>query len=1254
MNGITGIILLFLIGFTSAIHPPVIGDLKRELCEDIPIGGYAFTIWATDADNDRLTYSMSGEDARFFLVNANTGNVTVKSYLDREAKSVLLPDVTVSDDESLSTALVGTTLFTVRATDDDIGAAGRVTYNIDDVTPEKGSSLFNIGSTSGVVTLVGQLNYTHLSSFYWLKINASDGGGQCGNGDYVPPLSSMTFSVVTVEDRPDLDPRFTRLPYFASVEEHSPKDMSILEVLAIDPDTGINDIIKYSIEHSSKEGLFKISENEGIISVMSSIDREEVGDDVTLTVKATESSLDINGVYASTTAEVQINIININDNIPTFLKCEGTALSCVNETQFTGEIEEHSPGLIPLKMKVQDRDKNSKISLTLEGTDKNIFSVEPSLAISESDVQLMVRQSQELDFEKICTFVVQVIATDQENTTFQSTATVTIKIKDINDNIPEFPKDTYQITVPEHSPNGTVLDTIVAEDPDTMDKDKLVYSLLPESIRLYFDVEPHTGAIYVANSTLIDREVRSLYSATLQAKDTSNKTGSTVLEITLNDINDKPPVMNRNSYQEFVKEGQNFQLQIQADDADDPETQNSQIVYAIVPSVYSNNFTIDPNTGMLKNNGELDRESLDPKLNGKIELIVTATDKGVPALSSNATVTINIDDINDNAPQFDKSSYKFFVKEGVKGAYVGTVSAEDLDQTAEFNRISFSIIEGSFGSFIIRSYQKQQGYGGNITVDQDIELDYESDRNKFKLQVQATDMEQDSDVVMVDVDVLDVNDERPEFIPSGPLTVKEGINISEPIGNFTAVDKDGNHLLVYELESLKCICGGTLENCNWFILDPSGEIRVTPGIEIDYEKCNQAVMEAQVVDKNTEKGENNSATPGVMVINIEDINDNAPEFITSNSVFVVVSEMASKGTSVAAVAATDRDSGINKVIVFKVTAVEFKDTNNQITPIRTLFEAITTQQNNIYVGIIQPTENLDTSLKGKYLVTVSATDTGDLSNSTVLELFTVDESYKVKLEFTSSIEEVESNKDEIERVLTAATKTKVHILGFSSVADQTTRAQVKTVAEAYFVYPNGTALNYNSVTKLLSDPEYVLILGELGLAQVGSSPLDDKGPDTVQYVLVGIVGGLIIVLVILITSLMCTRRNYQRKLKAANAINNAAMLASENQTSGAVVPGTNKYNMEGANPVLNLNIDTALVLDMDAESSDVDKVSLNSLDYSEDMSDKDTNPEKEKERKHKLAYIEPLDEALAHHGQKKGSDSDYLAFNNPLFSATDL
>ncbi|XP_068570546.1 cadherin-related family member 2 [Cebidichthys violaceus] len=1290
MEGITGImIVLCLIGLSNANTSPTINGVVYEVCEDAPIDAYVFTINATDAENDILTYSLVAPNAEYFTVDKNTGSVSVKNTLDRELIAVMELGVVVEDGsyttrgkltiilleandnrpifqnspydiEIPENTPVGASLFRAHATDGDTSNGAVIQYSIDEVTPNDGVSLFSIVPVTGEVRLSGRLNYTALSTFYRLKINATDGGGSCfyNTTNY---FSSIAFSFITVKDVPDLNPQFISIPYVGRVEENAPLGQSVFKVTALDQDTGVNDDIIYSIQESTAEGLFAISTTDGIISVLSHIDREDVGDTVTLIVKATESKANIHGFQANTTAEVQINIIDVNDNRPEFYKC-ADELHCVVESHFTGEVVEHWLGSVFINMTVKDLDKTAQTDLTLEGDDKDVFSVQPQFTTTDSIVQLQVKEPQKLDFEEKQQMVLQVIAIDKKEPAFHSTATVTINIKDANDNSPTFPQDTYKLNVIEHSPVGTILATLTAEDPDTMDQGKITYSLLPDSILLYFDVEPRTGAVYVKNATLLDREVRSLYSATLQARDTDGKPGSTVLEITVTDINDHAPIINRDTYREFVKEGEALELQIEATDADDSDTENSQIVFGIVPSKYSDNFTINPDTGVLRNTGELDREALDPKLNGMIELNVTATDKGTPSLSTMVTVIINVEDVNDNTPQFKASSYKFSVKEGEKGAFVGSVLAEDLDQTTEFNRISFSIIEGSFGSFIIRTFADEGGYRGNITVDPDIELDYESARKQFQLQVEATDLEQKKAVVTVEVDVLDVNDERPEFKPSEPVTVKENINISGAVGSFTAQDKDGNHSLVYELESIKCRCNGSLTPCSWFILDPTGEVRVNPEHTVDYEQCDQVLMEAQVVDEYTEKGENNSVTAGQMVINIEDINDNAPEFIFSDSVFVVVSETASKGTSVAGVTATDRDSGINRQIDFKVTAVQFKDTNDQTSNMRMLFEAVTTQQKDIYVGIIQTSETLDTSLKGKYLVTVSATDTGDLSTSTVLEIFAIDESYKVELAFTKPQTVIEESINQITRALTAATKAAVEIVSIRSDTAEAFRVSGNTIIVAYFVYSNGTALTFNEVEKMISDPQHSLVLIELGLADIGKTPVIEPETDPLKYVLLGMVAGLVIVLAVLTTSLMCTRRNYKRKLKAAKAMNSAAMVTSDNQKSGPVVPGTNKYTMEGANPVLNLNIDTTMILDMDEESSDVDKVSLNSLDSSSYM----TDPEKDKPNMTRIQeeeeeddsgppeYIEPLGAALAQRGQKKGSDNPHIGFSNPAFSTTDL
>ncbi|XP_074530782.1 cadherin-related family member 2-like [Halichoeres trimaculatus] len=1276
---------------TKANTSPVITASMYRVCEDIPKSEVAFTIAATDDNNDPLTFSLSGINAAYFEVETNTGRVTVKRQLDRESGDMMLLDVIVSDGVYTITpkitiilmdandnrpifeeasydftlpenSSVGSSLFTVKATDADTALAGVVSYSIGEVIPKSGIGLFGIGNNNGEVKLLGNLNYTELSTYYRLQIIATDGGGHC-HSEKTVYLNNTAYSFITVEDVADLDPQFIDGPYLESVKENSPLGFSVCKVTAVDQDRGINDKIIYSIEDATVDGLFTISSDEGIITVQSEIDREEFGDDdtVTLAVKARESNLNIHGVYASVTTSVQISIIDVNDNKPEFYKC---GFYCVKETHFTEEVFENSLGSFSINMTVRDLDKFSNTELTLGGPDKDVFSVQPQFTMSDSIVQLVVRQIEKLDYEKTQQMIVEVIATDQDDTSLHSTATVTINIKDVNDNSPKFPQATYRLNVTEHADVGTVAATITAEDPDTMDQGNLTYKLLPDSILMYFDVEQYAGVVRVKDKELLDREARSLHSTTLEARDTEGKPGTTVLEITVLDINDQRPVFNRPSYREFVTEGGKLELKIEATDADDPDTANSQIMFSIEESKYSDNFTIDPDTGVLRNSGELDREALDPELDGKIELNVTATDKGTPPLSTSVPVTIEVEDINDNKPQFAEASYQFSVKEGEKGASVGSVTAEDLDQTRDFNRISFGIVGGSFGSFIIRTYEMECGYRGNITVDPEINLDYESEHKQFTLRVEAADLELLSAEVTVVVNVEDVNDERPEFLPTPTVSVKENTTIMEAVGRFTAEDKDTNHSLVYELESIKCRCDGSMKPCSYFILDPTGEVRVNPEVTVDYEECEQVVLEAQVVDLFTEKGENNSATPGRMEINIEDINDNIPEFIFSDSVFVVVSESASKGTSVAGVTATDRDFGINRQIEFEVTKVQFKNSNNQTEGMKLLFEAVTTQQNDVYVGIIQTTEGLDVTLKGKYLVTVTATDTRGLFSSTVLEIFTVDETYKVELEFTLSEEGVEERIDDIRRALTAATKASVEIVSTRSNTDEAARAATGTIVVAYFVYSNGTALTSVEVEKMISDPEHYLVFERLGLANIGTPPVIEQS-DPLKFALLGMLGGLIVVLAILTTSFLCTCRNFRRKLKAAKAMNSVAMVNCDNQKSGAVVPGTNQYTMEGANPVLNLNIDSALVLDLglgEEESSDVDKVSVNSLDYSDDMTfpEKDTKPimnmiqeeEEEEDGSEPPEYIEPLGAVLAHRGKKK--ENPGLGYSNPAFSTTDL
>ncbi|XP_048087136.1 cadherin-related family member 2 [Alosa alosa] len=1307
MGQVTIISFLLLVTLTAKVHcntvPEIVMTTLIRIREDTRTGVFAFQINATDADGDKLVYGLSGPDSNFFNADAGTGRVTVRLKLDREVKDVLTFKVTVTDNVYFPVSKVinvilidandnfpifqgtpynvkipenkpiGSSIFHVTAGDTDLGSAGAVSYSLSGVSPPDGEGLFAIQST-GIISLTGELSFTEKSTFYQLNVTAKDGGGPLGD-DPQHFEESSTFVFLTVEDVPNLDPQFSNLPSAANVAEGAVVGTTVFIVRARDPDAGVNSPILYSIKSSSVDDLFQIDPNSGVITVRSLLDREQYLDSdgvVTLEIEAKETKPDVNNVNAVTNSELHITITDLNDEMPEFYSC--TPESCAIQKMFTGNINEHSAVGLPvlgINMTVIDKDKgeNSKFSLSIEGQGKDAFSISPVLAISSANVQILMRSPADVDYEKTTSITLTVIAVDPNKEEFKSTATVTIAINNINDNSPKFQSETYKLTVEEHSPAGTEIAIITATDDDKDDAGKIVYRLLPESVTEYFTVDPATGKITVRDGDRLDREGQSFYTATLQAKDQANNTGTANLEITLLDKNDNAPQI-RETYIAYVKEGPgvDFEMKIRATDFDQPNTNNSKIEYQIVPDEFSNYFKLDQDTGVLTLNGPLDREALDPSLNGVIELNVTAFDKGTPPLGTWVKVEINVEDINDNEPLFKQKEYTFTVKESEQGAFINSVLAKDLDQTVQNNRISFRITGGGAGTFSVRSIQAPDnaGYWGNISVDQDSALDYET-RKKYTFTVEALDPEQQTDTATVHLNVEDVNDETPSLSTGIVMLVTENTTIvGGKVGVIVGKDVDTNHELKYELLSTECPCNETgVCQEEWFLVEPSGQVMLNPEYVVDYEMCAQVLLHVQVTDVLTELGKNSSE--GTITIEIKDINDNAPEFIQVQPNFVVLAESTEKGTSVASVSATDRDTDPENIgMTFEVLEVKFVSNNNQTEGMSIIFQAEDQPQTSTdRLAIIKSLQSLDPKKKGKYVVTVQVKNINDgLSSTSDVVIFTVDQSFRVSLEFRVTVSEFNENQAIIKWALESATGTTVHIVKISGQTEQ--RATPLTVVDTYFIYPNGTALKHDTVLNMVNgnpNTEFRDTLSQNGLSGVNAGVEENQGEvNTELYILMGLAGGLVIVLVVMTTLLVFMRRNYTRKLKAAKAMNSATNAILDNQKSGPVVPGTNKYTREGANPVLNLNIDTTTDLGFDEEDSNADRSSLNSLDYNIDMnmSEKDTMPmmvieeEEEENGYDNNSYYEPLGAALAQRGKKRGTDSPSLSFTEPTPSTTDL
>ncbi|XP_040611943.1 cadherin-related family member 2 isoform X2 [Mesocricetus auratus] len=1274
----------FMLSVTANAPPVFASNLSVvTLPEDLPVGAVAFWLVATDSDNDKLTYDISGTYAYFFSVTPDTGEVKLASPLDFETHYSFGITISVNDNYNspvrkemrVLTLPVGSVVFSVLAVDKDSGLAGLVKYSIVKVIPSTDDSknLFHI-LQNGSIVLGESLSYNSKSAFYQLQLEACDSGGMWENSQ-VTLCSQPAFLSISVVDEPDLDPHFVRESYSASVAEDAALGTSVLKVEAVDGDKGINDNVTYSITNSTRPGWFSVG-NDGIITVSGPLDREQLlndNEEVQIQVTATEEHLNIYGQEAKASMWVTVRVTDVNDHKPEFYNCSLPSCSfSPQEAQvnFTGYVDEHTSARIPidgLTMVVYDPDQgdNGTFLLSLEGQEAEAFSVSPERAAGSVSVQVVVRNSEMVDYEKNSVMSVQVVATDSVSKNY-SVAIVAIHLRDINDHRPTFSQSLYELTVPENSPTGFVVTSSVhATDQDKDEWGRITYSLLPGNGEDLFEVDPNSGTLMVKNGSLLDREKQAVYYLTLQATDGGNQSSTATLQITLLDVNDNAPVV-RGSYNVFVQEeGGNVSVTIQAYDDDQPDTNNSRLLFSLLPGPYSHNFSIDPNTGLLRNLEPLDREAIDPALEGHIVLTVLVADCGDPPLSTEVNVSITVEDINDNLPVFNQSSYEFFVKERDPGEFVGTVKAWDADQTETNNRISFSLSGTGVNNFAVRGSVLEDGWAeGYLWLLPDVSLDYET-QTFLNLTVSAENPGPQGfdSTAGVTVVVVDVNDEPPTLDAASLQAVYVAENGSQhgQVAQVTAQDVDTDSLLRIELVDVICtkdnvdvgsVCHG------WFAMTANGSVYINQSEAIDYEACHLVTLVVRAHDLTTDPRFDAYSSNGDLPIVIEDKNDNAPYFLPVNQTFVIIPELVLPSQQVASVQARDEDSQQNSLIDFSIPKADFISKDGATNPVQ-VFRIIRSVEAGLYTASIVLVTNLDSTLQGRYQVTVQAQDQPlvgpALDTQITLDLFTVDQSYRVRLQFSTNKVEVGANVEEIKAALVQATRTSVYVVTIQNI-DTAARAQVQSYMDAYFVFPNGSALTLNELNMMIRrDQDALTQLLQRGLVVVSSQETQESDqPKLLTSVIIGLVVALVLVLVIFITAILCMRKSYHRKLLAMKAGKEARKTPTEAVTSTAALPGTNVYNTDRANPMLDLP-----TKDLGLEclsSGDLDNVSLNSLDKNAVDLDADSKKIK-KPLPHNSPKPdpEPLSAVLSgRHSGTSGPEQRDLSFTNPGLDTSDL
>ncbi|XP_047441100.1 protocadherin gamma-A11-like isoform X21 [Mugil cephalus] len=490
---------------------------------------------------------------------------------------------------------------------------------------------------------------------------------------------------------------------------------------------------------------------------------------------------------------VTVEITDINDNPPTFIRSEAyfnISESVLSGTTFTLD------GATDL-----DVDENSVKAYALKPTDFFTFKTN-NQGDRRKNVEMVLNAP--LDREKNEHLTLVLTAVDGGEPQMTGTMQIHITVLDANDNAPVFTQPIYKATVRENAPAGTVVATVTATDADDGSNGRITYSISTMLDHAYglFVINKRSGEVTLNGN--IDYEKARNFQIDIRGSDEGGMSGSCKLIVDVVDMNDNRPDIHIMSKSNVISEDakpNTIVTMINVEDADSSENGKVQCL------INDNNYFILKSTSekfySLMTDSDLDRERA-----SEYNITVTCYDEGVPSLSSSVTLTLQISDVNDNAPVFERSSYEaYIVENNTPGLSIFTVKARDADWNQNA-RVSYILEDSSVNGVPVSSYVSVSADSGVIHAVRS--FDYEQIKD-FQFHVKAQDGGSPplSSNVTVKIMIQDQNDNPPQVlypVQTGGSLVAEMVPRSADVGylvtKVVAVDVDSgqNAWLSYKLQ----------------------------------------------------------------------------------------------------------------------------------------------------------------------------------------------------------------------------------------------------------------------------------------------------------------------------------------------------------------------------------------------------------------------------------------------------------------------
>ncbi|KAJ8667841.1 hypothetical protein QAD02_009504, partial [Eretmocerus hayati] len=798
----------------------------------------------------------------------------------------------------------GRLVSTVQATDADFGEYGVISYSIEsDLLKE----FFEIDALNGQIVTRRPLD-RETQKLYEIPVVATDGGGKSG----------FVTVRLRVEDDNDNTPYFVLREYKATVHSNLSINAAFLRVKARDSDEGDNARIEYSIlepQASETKNVFGINPDTGAISFKKNPKPYE-NQVFQLFVRARDKGPNPRHVDVP----VEVLVISPEDSPPLFERKE--------EKFFVSEASVIGTPITRLKIITNSANNVSITCRLISSSIENFpFSVEPTTC--------KVYLSGNLDRESRDNYLIGVLAETDSSPPLTALAEINLHVLDENDHAPEFESNPYSVTVAENIDEGTSILRVIAHDRDLGSNGEVRYSFGSDIGELanVFTVDAYTG--WLSNLVQLDKEKQPEYKFQVVATDNGNPRhfARTTVLIKLKDYNDNPSAFKETRYEANVKEDAlPGTVVVELSTVDKDVDLNTPLDFYIISGDPRSQFSIR-STGQVYVAKSLDRESVD-----RYQLIVVGTDG---KFVFQTRVVVQVLDVNDNPPYCLKYRYRENLSEGSHpGSYVLSVLATDYDDEPNA-KLRFYLTGESNDKF---SLDKDTG-----VLKTAAQLDRET-QAKYSLiaHVQDRDRPEWECSSQLEIVITDLNDNAPKFSQSSySASMPEDAEVGSLVAKVHATDDDIgiNRKIRYEfIDSADA----------HFIISPDSGI-VTLAKALDRET--RAMYNVSI--RAWDQGEPRLQSSTHLVVNVQDINDNPPEF-TAKYYFARVPEMDAVGTEVARVLATSKDTGVNAEVYYSIVAGN-EHKKFSIDP---------------KTGVISIAEQLDYERAKDYLLTIQAIDGG--------------------------------------------------------------------------------------------------------------------------------------------------------------------------------------------------------------------------------------------------------------------------------------